>query len=175
MTDKITLSTVQAVSAFFDKKAALEIALDWIQKAAKDKPDVIAFGEAWLPGYPYFIDSALGETWWNAAAELLANGILLDGPEIAALCKAAKAAKADLVIGINELDPQTRATLYCTMVTISKEGHVLNRHRKIKPTHHERSMWGDGDAKGLFRKNVAGDGFRRSIAGSIMRCCPPIR
>ena len=150
MTDKITLSTVQAVSAFFDKKAALEIALDWIQTAAKDKPDVIAFGEAWLPGYPYFIDSALGETWWNAAAELLANGILLDGPEIAALCKAAKVAKADLVIGINELDPQTRATLYCTMVTISKEGHVLNRHRKIKPTHHERSIWGDGDAKGLF-------------------------
>ena len=80
MTDKITLSTVQAVSAFFDKEAALEIALDWIKKAAKDKPDVIAFGEAWLPGYPYFIDSPLSETWWNAAAELLANCLLYTSP-----------------------------------------------------------------------------------------------
>lgn len=150
MTDMIRLSTIQAAPAFFDKQAALQIALDWIDKAARDRPDVIAFGEAWLPGYPFFIDSPLGDTWWDAAAELLANGILLDGPEIAALCKAAKRAKADIVIGINELDPQTEATLYCTMVTIGKDGEVLNRHRKIKPTHHERSMWGDGDAKGLF-------------------------
>ena len=120
MTDTIRLSTVQAASAFFDKQAALQIALDWIDRAAREKPDVIALGEAWLPGYPFFIDSPLGETWWDAAAELLENGILLDGPEIAALCKAAKRAKADIVLGINELDPQTKATLYCTMVTIGR-------------------------------------------------------
>jgi len=45
MTDKIRLSAVQAASAFFDKQAALEIALHWIDKAAKDKPDVIALGD----------------------------------------------------------------------------------------------------------------------------------
>ena len=155
MTDSLRLSTIQAASAFFDKQAALDIALSWIDKAAKDKPDLIAFGEAWLPGYPFFIESALGDAWWDAAAELLANGILLDGPEIAALCQAAKRAKADLVIGINELDPKTKATLYCTIVTIGKEGKILNRHRKIKPTHHERSVWGDGDAKGLYPQQRA--------------------
>ena len=60
MTDVIRLSAVQAASAFFDKQAALQIALDWIDRAAKEKPDVIALGEAWLPGYPFFIDSPLG-------------------------------------------------------------------------------------------------------------------
>lgn len=150
MTDTIRLSAIQAAPAFFDKKTALETALDWIDRAAKDKPDVMAFGEAWLPGYPFFVDSPVSDLWWDAAAELLANGILMDGPEMQALCMAAKRANSDLVIGINELDPQTRATLYCTMVTISRDGDVLNRHRKIKPTHHERSVWGDGDAKGLF-------------------------
>lgn len=155
MTDIIRLSTVQAAPSFFDKQAALDIAINWIEQAAKDKPDVIAFGEAWLPGYPFFIDSPLSDLWWDAAADLLSNGILLDGPEVAALCKAAKAANSELVIGINELDPQTRATLYCTMVTISRNGDVLNRHRKIKPTHHERSMWGDGDAKGLHPQSVS--------------------
>lgn len=149
MTDTIRLSAVQAAPHLFDKQASLEIALSWIETAAKETPDVIAFGESWLPGYPFFIDSPLSNIWWDAAAELLDNGILLGGPEIAALCKAAKRVNADLVIGINELDPQTRATLYCTMVTISREGKVLNRHRKLKPTHHERSIWGDGDAKGL--------------------------
>jgi predicted amidohydrolase len=149
MTDIVRLCTVQAAPAYFDKAASLETALTWIDRAAKENPDVIAFGEAWLPGYPFFIDSPLSDVWWNAASELLANGILMDGPEVAALCKAAKRAKADLVIGINELDPQTRATLYCTMLTIGRDGTVLNRHRKLKPTHHERSVWGDGDAKGL--------------------------
>ncbi len=160
MTDTITLSTVQAASAFFDKSEALEKALHWIAEAAKDKPDVIAFGEAWLPGYPFFVDSPLGETWWDAAAELLANGVRLDGPEVAALAKAAERANADLVIGVNELDPRTEATLYCTMLTISRTGEILNRHRKLKPTHHERSVWGDGDAKGL--KPMARDWGRLS-------------
>ena len=149
MTDTVRLSTVQAAPALFDKAASLQIALDWIARAAKDKPDLIAFGESWLPGYPFFIDSPLSDVWWQAAAELLDNGVLLDGPEVKALCKAAKSANADLVIGINELDPQTKASLYCTLLTISREGKVLNRHRKLKPTHHERSVWADGDAKGL--------------------------
>lgn len=149
MTDILRLSAVQAAPAYFDKQQSLNVALEWIETAAKEKPDVIAFGEAWLPGYPFFIDSPLSDVWWQAAAELLANGILLDGPEVTALKKAAKRAKSALVIGVNELDPQTKGTLYCTMLTISPQGELLNRHRKIKPTHHERSVWGDGDAKGL--------------------------
>ncbi|MEO0608025.1 MAG: carbon-nitrogen hydrolase family protein [Pseudomonadota bacterium] len=149
MTDTIRLCAVQAAPALFDKQASLQIALDWIDKAANESPDVIAFGEAWLPGYPFFIDSPLSNTWWDAASELLKNGVRLDGPEVAALCQAAARAKTDLVIGVNELDPQTEATLYCTILTIGRDGTLLNRHRKLKPTHHERSVWGDGDAKGL--------------------------
>ncbi len=140
MTDTLKLCAVQAAPAYFDKQSSLDKALRWIDKAATDKPDIIAFGEAWLPGYPFFIDSPLSETWWEAAAELLDNAVLLDGPEVSALRVAAKQANSALVIGINELDPQTKGTLYCTMLTISADGELLNRHRKIKPTHHERSV-----------------------------------
>lgn len=149
MTRPVRLCAVQAAPRFFDKTASLEIALGWMAAAAKEKPDVIAFGESWLPGYPFFVDSPLSAHWWRAGGDLLDNGVLLDGPEITALCAAANAANSALVIGISELDPQTRATLYCTMVTISREGRLVNRHRKLKPTHHERSVWGDGDAHGL--------------------------
>ena len=149
MSDTLRLAAVQAAPAYFDVATSLETALHWIDTAAKEKPDLIAFGEAWLPGYPFFIDSPLSDVWWNAAAELLANSILVGGPETEALCKAARSAKADLVIGINERDPQTQSTLYCTLLFISREGQILQRHRKLKPTHHERSVWGDGDAKGL--------------------------
>ena len=87
MTDTVRLCAVQAAPALFDKQASLARALEWIDQAAKEKPDVIAFGEAWLPGYPFFIDSPLSEVWWQAAGELLKNGVRLDGPEVAALCK----------------------------------------------------------------------------------------
>lgn len=149
MTDTLRIAAVQAAPAYFDKAESLDTAVRWIEAAAKEKPSLIAFGEAWLPGYPFFIDSPLSDVWWDAAASLLENGIKAGGPETDALCTAAKRAGADLVIGINELDPQTEGTLYCTLLFISRDGEILNRHRKIKPTHHERSVWGDGDAKGL--------------------------
>lgn len=143
------LVAVQAASSFFDKADGLARAEHFIDEAASESPDLIAFGESWLPGYPFFVDSPLSALWWDAAAELLANGITVPGPETDALCRAARRAKSDLVIGVNELEPRTKATLYCTLLFISRDGEILGRHRKIKPTHHERSVWGDGDVKGL--------------------------
>lgn len=146
---KLRLTAVQAAPAYFDRQTSLETALHWIDRAAKEKPDVIAFGEAWLPGYPFFIDSPLSELWWQAASELLDQSVLVGGAETDALCKAAKRAGSDVVIGINERDPQTGNSLYCSLLFISRDGEIINRHRKLKPTHHERSVWADGDAKGL--------------------------
>lgn len=146
---EINLAAVQAAPVFFDKTASTDKACDWIAQAGKLGADVTAFGETWLPGYPFFIEAPLSDLWWEAAALYLENAVLLDGPEIARICKAAKQAGTDVVIGVAELDAATHSSIYASLVFISKEGEVLGRHRKIKPTHHERSVWADGDAKGL--------------------------
>lgn len=147
--DTFRIAAIQAASPFFDKDAGVEKACRLIAEAGAKGVEVAAFGETWLPGYPFFIDAPVNDLWWEAAADYLANAITLPGPETDALCAAARAAGIDVVIGVAELDPATRGSVYCSLVFISREGELLGRHRKIKPTHHERSVWADGDADGL--------------------------
>ncbi len=143
------LAAIQAASPFFDTATGVEKACRLIAQGGAQGADLVAFGESWLPGYPFFVDAPLSDLWWEAAAAYQANAIAVPGPETDALGAAARAAGCDVVIGVAEIDPATRGTVYASLVFISRDGTLLGRHRKIKPTHHERSVWGDGDAKGL--------------------------
>lgn len=145
----VKLAAIQAAPVFFDRKASTEKACGLIAEAGQAGADLTAFGETWLPGYPFFIEAPLSDLWWEAAALYVEQAVRLDGPEIADLCRAARQAGTDVVIGIAELDPSTEGSVYASLVFISKDGELLGRHRKLKPTHHERSVWADGDAEGL--------------------------
>ncbi len=143
------LAAIQAAPVLFDKDASTEKACALIEKAGKEGVTFAAFGETWLPGYPFWIESGVTDETWRASADYLDNSIILGGPETDALCKAAAKAGTDVVIGVAEKDPYTEGTSYCTALTIGREGEIINRHRKLKPTHAERIIWGDGDASGL--------------------------
>ena len=143
------LAAIQAAPILFDADASTEKAAELIRKAGKKGADLVAFGESWLPGYPFWVEGQVCDLTWEASAVYLENTISIPGPETDALCEAAKDAGTDVVIGVAERDPFSQGTAYCTALTIGRDGVVLNRHRKLKPTHAERIIWGDGDGAGL--------------------------
>ncbi|MCB2096163.1 MAG: carbon-nitrogen hydrolase family protein [Parvularculaceae bacterium] len=149
------MAAAQAASILFDKDASTEKACRLIAEAAKGGADIVAFGETWLPGYPFWVEGGVKDLTWEASANYLENAIVIGGPETSALCAAAREAGVDVVIGIAEKDPDTEGAAYCTALTIGRDGDILGRHRKLKPTHAERIIWGDGDAAGLKARQRA--------------------
>jgi nitrilase len=146
---EFTLAAVQAAPVFFDREASTNKACRLIEEAALTGATIAAFGETWLPGYPGLAFAAPSSLWWQAAADYLANAIEIPGPQTERLCASARRAGIDVVIGVVERDVRSRGTAYCTLLFIGREGTILGRHRKLKPTFIERAVWGEGDALGL--------------------------
>lgn len=76
----------------------------------------------------------------------MANSLSVDSPEMEAIKAAVKAAGIFVVLGYSERDGNS---LYMAQSSISPEGLIVSHRRKIKPTHIERTIWGEGQASSL--------------------------
>jgi predicted amidohydrolase len=143
------LAAIQAAPVYFDREASTDKACALIQEAGAKGATIAAFGESWLPGYPFFVFAQTQPLTYKALAEYIASAVEIPSPTTDKLCAAAKSAGLDVVIGLVERDRVTQGTVYCTLLFIGRDGRILGRHRKVKPTFVERAAWGDGDAQGL--------------------------
>ncbi len=151
---KVKVAAVQAASVFLDREGSTEKACRLIREAGKNGARVIGFPEGFIPAHPvwYHHHAASGAIANRLAVELFKNSVEIPGPEIDALCDAARAANAYAVIGVCEKLPQTIGTMFNTQVYIGPDGTLIRKHQKIMPTVGERlvHMGGYGDTFGAF-------------------------
>lgn len=139
-------AAIQAAPVWLNREASLEKACDLIKKASEDGAELITFPESWLPGYPWWI--WLGTPAWGMSffSELWNNAVEIPSPTTETLCAEAKKTNAYVVMGMTE---RSGSSLYCTQLFIDPRGQIIGRHRKLKPTHVERTVWGEGDGSDL--------------------------
>lgn len=144
-----TLAAVQAVPEFLDRDASIEKACALIEQAGALGSDLAVFGETWVSGYASFAAWANHPAFAGLLQRFVLNGVEVPSPATDALCRAARRAGTDVAIGVAERDVTTGGSIYCTLLFISREGRILGKHRKLKPTMYERTVWGEGDGSSL--------------------------
>src|SRR5216684_2548666 len=61
----LRVAIAQFAPVYLDKTASLALALQIVQDAKKRGAELVAFGEAWLPGYPAWLDVCPNVALWE--------------------------------------------------------------------------------------------------------------
>lgn len=150
----VKVAAVQAASVFLDREGSAEKACRLIAEAGTAGARVIAFPEGFIPAHPvwYHHHPATGGLANRLSVELFKNSLEVPGPQVDALCAAARAAHAYVVIGVCEKAPRTIGTMFNTQLYIGPDGTLIRKHQKIMPTVGERLVHsgGHGDTFGAF-------------------------
>lgn len=141
------IASVQAEPVWFDADATVSKSIELIAEAAKDGAQLIAFPEVFLSGYPW--QHWLGTMGWATqkfAKQFHANAVSLHGDLMQRVRDAARSNSISVVMGYSEQDA---GSLYMSQAFIGPEGEILDNRRKVKPTHVERAIYGEGDGSDL--------------------------
>ena len=155
MEDMLKVAMAQLAPVWLNKQATLQKILDAVSEAADNGAELIVFGEAFLPGYPFWLAHTDGAAWnldVNKAlhAHYTKNSIQIEAGELDALCRLAKEKSIATYLGMMERAKDRGGhSLYCSLVYIDASGIIQSVHRKLQPTYDERLTWAPGDGNGL--------------------------
>ena len=153
--DSLTVGLAQIAPVWLDRARTLDKILAQVDAAAEAGCHLVAFGEALLPGYPFWIERTNGAVFNSPVqkeihAHYLDQAVQIEAGHLDALCDAARAHAIAVVTGCIER-PADRGghSLYASLVYIAADGAIQSVHRKLMPTYEERLTWSPGDGHGL--------------------------
>ncbi|KAJ6031597.1 Carbon-nitrogen hydrolase [Penicillium herquei] len=165
--NNVRVAVTQAEPAWLDLAAGITKTCDLIAEAAKNEAKLIAFPECWIPGYPCWIWSRLLDV--ELGVTYVKNSLRLNSPEMKQIQLTAKTNSIAVSLGFSENDNNS---VYIAQVLIGPDGQIVSHRRKMKPTHMERTIF--GDASGECFASVAKLPFGRVGALSCWEHIQPL-
>lgn len=150
---KVKVGVVQATPALFDIEKTVQIVIDWIEKGSKDGCELLLFPESFIPCYPRGLDfdSVVGrrtEKSRNQWLDYWENSIETSSPHIQKISNAIRKVGIFVALGVTERE-SVGGSLHCTLLYFDKDGNLIGKHRKLKPTGLERYIWSESDGSTL--------------------------
>lgn len=150
---KVKVGVVQATPALFDIAKTVDLVCSWIEKGAGSGCELLLFPESFIPCYPRGLsfDAVVGkrtekgrEVW----LDYWTNSLELDSDYLPTISKAIKKAGIMVALGVTEKE-HLGGSLHCSLLYFNKDGSLLGKHRKLKPTGLERYIWAESDGTTL--------------------------
>ncbi len=153
--DKLTIAVAQIAPVWLDRSATLDKIIDYVERAAAAGCAFVTFGEALLPGYPFWIEHTDGARFDSDLqkeihAHYVDQAVQIEAGHLDKLRTLCQQWKIAVMLGIIER-PSDRGghSIYCSRVHICSDGQIGSVHRKLTPTYEERLSWAPGDGHGL--------------------------
>jgi nitrilase len=150
---KVKVGVVQATPALFDIEKTVQIVIDWIKKASAEGCELLLFPESFIPCYPRGLDfdAIVGrrtEESRNQWLDYWENSIETSSSYVTQIGDVIRQAGMFVALGVTECE-SIGGSLHCALWYFDKEGHLIGKHRKLKPTGLERYIWAESDGSTL--------------------------
>lgn len=144
----VKAAAVQISPVLYSREGTVEKVVQKIHALGQLGVQFATFPETVVPYYPYFsaVQTGVEILYGNEHLKLLDQAVTVPSPTTDAIGAAAREAGMVVSIGVNERDG---GTIYNTQLLFDADGTLIQRRRKITPTHFERMIWGQGDGSGL--------------------------
>ena len=151
----LSVALAQIAPAWLQREATLETILARLEQAAGHGAQLAVFGEALLPGYPFWPELTDGARFESAEqkevfAHYAGQAVDIGGGQLDPLCSRAAELGVAVYLGtIERCVERGGFSLYATLVFVDERGRIGSTHRKLMPTYEERLVWSPGDGHGL--------------------------
>jgi len=158
----LNVALAQVAPVWLNRGATLEKILARVEQAAQEQAGLVIFGEALLPGYPFWPELTGGARFENDSQKSLfahyaRQAVDLGQGHLDALCRLAGDLGIAVYLGFIERSAQRGGfSLYASLAYIDPQGNLAPVHRKLVPTYEERLVWSPGDGHGLRVHDLQG-------------------
>lgn len=155
--NEITLKVgiAQIAPVWLDRDATTGKVADWIRKAASRDCGLVVFGEALIPGYPFWVERTDGARFESELQKELyrhyvEQSVCIEAGDLDRITAAARENAIAVYVGVMERAANRGGhSVYASMVYVDANGEIGSVHRKLMPTYEERLVWAIGDGHGL--------------------------